>query len=94
MSIDNIAAIVCSHVFSREKPILWAVRDVPGAPDESGWQFLCNSGVAETEPRVLSIRQVLELEPSLARFINAAPGTSVQRTAVGSPWTVSVAPPE
>ena len=89
---DNRAAIVCSHIAKGGLPVLLAVRTEPSEPEDSGWQFLCNSGKEETESeaQVWLVSEVLDLEPGLAAFINLPVGTRLLRTNLNSKWTKTV----
>ncbi len=61
---DSRAAIVCSHIAVGRLPILRAIRTDPLEPEDSGWQFLCNSGKEEKEgdAQVWFVSEVLSLE--------------------------------
>jgi hypothetical protein len=86
---DTGAAIVCDHVALQGLPILLAVRDEPSRPEDSGWQFLCNSGTDETDAKVWAISEVLDLEPSLSGLLDEAPGTELIRKNVKSQWRIT-----
>jgi hypothetical protein len=85
---DSRAAIVCSHIARCNYPILRAVRTEPLEPEDSGWQFLCNSGKKENEleAQVWLVSEVLGLEPSLSQFINLPAGTKLFRSGKASIW--------
>jgi len=72
-------------------PILWAEKSEPLDAEDSGWQFVCNSGRTEdeTQAQVWSIDEVLALEPSLATFVSSTPGTRLLRANQRSAWQVS-----
>ncbi len=82
------AAIVCSHV-AKGRAILRAVKSEPLSEEDSGWQFLCDSGEREDEDQaqVWSVREVLEREPSLKPFLDGPPETVLTRKGKG--WKVS-----
>jgi hypothetical protein len=84
------AVIVCSHV-ALGKPILFAARSQPDEAIDTGWQFVCNSGVEETidTAKVWALNEVLSLEPSLQDFIDLPIGTELERTDAKSPWKIS-----
>ena len=84
----NGAAIVCAHVAKSIFPIVLAARDKATMPEDTGWQFLCNSVDAEDmqEAEVWSLSEVVELEPSLAPFMNCAAGTELIRDDETSSW--------
>jgi hypothetical protein len=83
------AAIVCVHVAKEGYPILQAERDSPVFSEDSGWQFLCNSGRAEDESelQVWSLDEVFEHEPTLAEFRDSPPGTTFVRDGPKRPWS-------
>ena len=89
-SIANAAAIVCPHIVAGE-PILRARRDEPVDADDSGWQFLCDSGVEESTEgaQIWSVTQVIEHEGTLLSFINAPAGTIMSRADANSEWKPS-----
>jgi hypothetical protein len=82
------AVIVCSHVASREYPILLAERSESDDPEDTGWQFVCNAGFEETTEtaEVWLLENVLKMEPSLRDYIILPPGTTVIRDNPSSPW--------
>lgn len=85
---DHRAAIICVHAAKEGLPILRAIRTEPLEPEDSGWQFLCNSGKDENEneAQVWLVSEVLGLEPSLSKFIKAPVGTMVSRLDGNSRW--------
>jgi hypothetical protein len=85
------AAIVCSHVANMGYPILRAERDDPTMPEDTGWQFLCDTGEleSENEAQVWALSEVLEQEPSLAEFLNYPPSTTIVRGDRNSQWIVA-----
>lgn len=87
---DRRAAIVCSHVAKEAYPILRAIRTEPLEPEDSGWQFLCNSGRAEVEAeaQVWLVEEVLGIEGSLSTLINCEVGTEISRESKGSAWVI------
>jgi hypothetical protein len=67
-----------------------AQRDVPGDPADSGWQFLCGAKFEDQhQAQVWAVEDVLAQEPSLASFINQAPGVALSRGVPGGEWAVS-----
>ena len=84
------AAIVCSHVALDGLPILQAVRTQRTEAADSGWQFLCNSGVEEDfeSSKVWAVHEVLEREPSLREWIESPFDTTLWRPSVDENWRV------
>jgi hypothetical protein len=87
---DSGAAIVCGHVASGRFPILRAKRDEPLNEVDSGWQFLCDSGLEEREEdaKVWSINDVLRFDPSIRGILVFPPGTLFVRKDKESPWVI------
>ena len=69
--IYNAAAIVCGHVANEGCPIRLAIRWKPEDPDDSGWQFLCNTGKDEDpkDAQIWSVGEVLMFAPTLKRYV-------------------------
>jgi hypothetical protein len=88
---DSGAAIVCRHVAKLGKPILFSARDEPTTPEDSGWQFLCNSGATEDETaaEVWAVSEVVDHEPTLAEFVESPVGTQLIRDNPDSPWRMA-----
>ena len=82
--------IICDHIFDGES-ILKAVRDEPIDPVDSGWQFHCNKfdHSQESSAKIISVQELLEIEPSLKTFINATVGTSLEREGPLNAWKVA-----
>jgi hypothetical protein len=91
-SNDRRATIVCKHIANGRLPILRAVRTEPLEPEDSGWQFLCNSGSEEreAEAEVWLVKEVIEYESSLAAFINLPVGTTLSRSNAASQWMSTI----
>ena len=83
------AAIVCAEVANGE-PILHAERSEPEDTADSGWQFLCGASSEDSQAaKVWAIHEVLEREPSLARFIDLPYGTVISRRSPSTEWEIS-----
>jgi hypothetical protein len=79
---------VCRHVAREGLPILYAERTAPVSPEDSGWQFVCNSGRVEdgSQAQVWSLTDVLRREPGLQTFVASPVGTRVYRRDASTPW--------
>src|SRR5258707_14958247 len=88
----SLAATVCMHVANDRHPILLAEKGKPIAPEDSGWQFMCNSAVEEDddESQVWAIGEVLEFEPSLIGKLDSPPGTKLVRNNSDGPWDLQL----
>jgi hypothetical protein len=84
------AAIVCRHVAKERLPILKAIKYEPVQPEDSGWQFLCNTGKTENteDAQVWSIDNVKKLEPSLKDLLEKPIGTTLVRESPKDGWRI------
>jgi hypothetical protein len=59
--------------------------------EDSGWQFLCNSGLIENEveAQVWLMEEILALEPSLLKYINLPFGSTIVRQTKDSTWELT-----
>ncbi|MCF7958803.1 MAG: DUF2185 domain-containing protein [Phycisphaerae bacterium] len=87
---DRRYAIICSHISEENYPILYAFRDESKDESDSGWQFLCNSGMQEDvdNAQIWAVDEVISKEASLSQFIDFPVGTELLRSSVRKPWTV------
>jgi len=69
----DLACIACVHVLDGE-PISLIVRD-----GDDDWQFLCGEDHDDVHARIVSLGEVLELDPGLAQLAAMAPGSKVCR---------------
>ena len=77
----------CRHVALDGYPILFASRDEPVSAEDSGWQFLCNSGEGENdEARTWAISTVLRHDPTLLGIVFLPAGTTVVRSSGNHGW--------
>jgi hypothetical protein len=73
-------AIVCAHIAAGTLGIARAVHDAPISNDDSGWQFLCGRFGSECigEAEIWSLIEVLQLDPSLAPWIELIEGLDLK----------------
>ncbi len=83
------SVIVCSHI-AAGYPILFAERSESDDPVDTGWQFVCDSGLDEDieTAQVWALNEVLAMEPSLIPFIEHPSGTQLRRQNRSSSWEV------
>ncbi len=83
-----LTGIVCPHCASGSRPILLAQRTSPHEKGDSGWQFYCKSGAEENiaEAKVLSLKEIVKLEPSLRNWLETPIGTNLWRPMGRSRW--------
>jgi hypothetical protein len=92
MTIGTImltAALLCREVALDHAPILYAVRNPPIHPADSGWQYLCG-GVHEDacSTQLWSLGEVLNYDSSLGPFVDLPTGTILERSNGSETWIV------
>lgn len=87
---DSGAVVVCGHVASGQYSILYAERSESDDPVDSGWQFLCNSGLDEDidQAKMWSINEVLDMEPGIRPFLDNPSGTILIRESTSESWEI------
>ena len=79
---DNLAVLVCSHIFAITKPILLVSHH-----EDGDWQFLCGGDLDENEkPKVVGIGHLLERDPSLNEISDLPIDYEAERNAIGEKW--------
>lgn len=70
---------------------MWGERTLPIEPPDSGWAFYCNEGNHddETGAQVWLVSELLDVEPSLAAFLNLPVGSKVKKDRRGH-WFAEV----
>ncbi|MCA9001985.1 MAG: hypothetical protein KDB61_08685 [Planctomycetes bacterium] len=77
------ACITCCHVTDSKAPILHVTHDA----HDGGWQFLCGAdGHGENDARVLSMLEIVTLDPSVNALHEMPAGVGAEREAVGAEW--------
>ncbi len=78
----NVAAVTVRAVLEGA-PILVVSHDA----DDDGWQFLDGGDVDTDEARLIAMRRVLHLDPSLREVADLPPGWMARRDRVGDAWS-------
>ena len=78
----NVAAITTVQVLKNKLPIL----KVTHYSDDHSWAFTCGTTNATEDGRVIGMRQVLLLDPTLRTIADLPPGWTAWRERVGDEW--------
>lgn len=79
---ENTACIVCNHVLSKERPILYAAHD-----GEADWQFLCGQDDhTEENAKIISLKQVTELDQTVNDLYEMPFKVGAERKNVKDKW--------
>ncbi|MGQ5395455.1 hypothetical protein ACT8ZS_32050 [Paenibacillus sp. M.A.Huq-84] len=68
-----------------ESPILYVTHD----EDDGMWQFLNGGDVNEEDARILGLKEIIDIDPSLVQLSDLPFGWVAWREAVGKQWVRS-----
>jgi hypothetical protein len=74
-------AFITTQVLERAEPILHAIHDQHGE-----WQFLGVTKAAVENARIIALREVVELDPSVLVLADLPSGWHAARRSPGGPW--------
>lgn len=78
---ENKAIFTCNHVLDGV-PVLYVTHDTDG-----DWQFLCGlDNHTEENAKVISLKQIVELDNSLNDLYEMPKGVGAERKSVGEKW--------
>jgi hypothetical protein len=80
---ENTACLVCDHVLSRQRPILYASHDIEG-----DWQFLCGKDDhTEENVKIISLKQVTDLDQTVNNLYEMPCNVGAERKNEKDKWT-------
>ena len=79
---ENVAVITIDRIVDGHQPILYVTHDA----EDGGWQFLDGGHASEEDARVVSLRGIVERDPSIRELADLPAGWKAEREAVGKPW--------
>ena len=72
----NTACIVCRHILSRERPVLYASHDA----EDGMWQFMCGGDHSFPEDAgVIGLSEILDLDTAIAAIAKIPCGFTAER---------------
>jgi len=79
---ENVAVITIYKIMKCESPVLYVSHD-----DEDGmWQFLDGSEVREEDACILSLKEMINIDPSLIKLYDLPLGWIAWRETQNSEW--------
>ena len=78
----NMAVITVRQITERSAPILFVSHDA----DDGGWQFLSGASALEDDARVVAMRTIWMLDPSVAELFDLPLGWHAWRKSPQTPW--------
>ena len=79
---ENVAVFTTRQVVNGREPILAVFHDA----EDGAWQFISAAGANEADLMIVSLRQVFDIDPSIAELADLPPGWEASRRAPGQPW--------
>ena len=86
----NTATLTTVHVLDRTHPVCFVTHDA----DDGAWQFLCGATNESSDARVVGLKTILEVDPSLAELADLPLGWRAWRAASGQPWRRAASAPQ
>ncbi len=78
----NIYVFTTKYVLEKKSPILFVSHEENG-----DWQFLGpESNLKEDAARIVSLSEILDVDPSLNEILNLPFGKEIKRDKIGSEW--------
>ena len=79
---ENVAVITLRQIVDGEEPILHVTHD----SDDGGWQFLGWENAREEDAKVVALRTIVRLDPSVQELADLPLGWHAWRRAADQPW--------
>lgn len=80
----NTATLICCHILDQNASILYVFHD----EDDGMWQFLCGSRHNTDEARVVSLKEVFDLDNSVGVLKDMPCGYYAERKTQNDNWLV------
>ena len=77
-----MAAITSTHITRRGLPVL----QVTHYEDDHSWGFQSGLAMTTEDGQVVAMREILEMDPTVAEVADLPPGWSAERRTVGGEW--------
>ena len=79
------AVFICSHILDSGEDILFVSHDM----DDGAWQFLCGKEHNESDARVVSLKYVLDLDPTIGNLKDLPLGYGAERESKNDKWVIA-----
>ena len=80
----NVACFTVRQVIEDGAPILYVVHDA----DDHGWQFLTGDPVSSDDAVIVSMAEIVGIDPSLFEISHLPPGYTATRISIGDEWQI------
>ncbi len=79
---ENVATMTVRQIMDGRQPILVVTHDA----DDGMWQFLPGDPVEMSDAILVSLREVYDIDPSVAELADLPLGWTAQRSTPKQPW--------
>ena len=79
---ENVGAVTTRAVIDDNQPILLAIH----YGDDCSWAFLCDTTEKESDSRMVTMKEIVEKDPTLLEIADLPPGWIAYRDFVGDEW--------
>lgn len=84
----NCAALTMRQILDGSEPILLVSHDA----DDHGWQFTGISDASVADGKIISLEEIVRLDPTVLEVANLPPGWQAVRNEVGGQWSRRLRP--
>ena len=81
----DTAVFICSHILDSGEEILFVSHDM----DDGAWQFLCGKEHNESDARIVSLKYVLDLDPTVGNLKDLPLGYCAERESKNDKWIIA-----
>ena len=81
----DTAVFICSHILDSGEDILFVSHDA----DDGAWQFLCDKEHNESDARIVSLKYVLDLDPTISNLNDLPLGYCAERKSKNDKWVIA-----
>lgn len=79
----NCATFTMRQVMDGSEPIVLVTHDA----EDHGWQFIGRTHASMADAMLVSLEEIVQLDPTLLDVADLPPGWQALRDEVGGPWT-------
>jgi hypothetical protein len=79
---ENVAVITLQQILNEGEPILHVTHD----SDDGGWQFLGWENARQDDVKMVALRTIVRLDPSVQELFDLPPGWHAWRQTPDQPW--------
>ena len=80
---EKQAVFTCCHIIEENKPILYIKHD-----DDGDWQFLCGVTHTTEDGRIIALKEIRNIDPSVSGVSNLKCGHIAQRKSKKDKWEI------